>query len=473
MAAHTLPPLDKVDPVKAWEPWEPEASNPWNLKWAAHLYRRAAFGASLPELREAVQRGLPATFDKLTRTDAEAVTRSDFLTLSGKLFADRNDPGALRGWWIATMVGTFQPLREKMTLFWHNHFATSIAKVQRANLMFAQNKLLRQNALGKFQPFLLDMSKDVAMLIWLDSNSNVKGKPNENYAREIMELFSLGVGNYTETDIREAARAFTGWHTEGDNFDFNKNFHDYGEKTVHGQQGNWNGDDIVRIVLEQPAASRFLVRKLYRYFISETEVPPPALLEPLAVQLRKTDYDIGALVSTMLHSRHFFSDYAYRQRIKSPVEFILGAVQSVGQRLVRPRALVSKMEAMGQQLFAPPNVKGWEGGRSWLNTATVLARHNFGQLLCSGTAQLNLADPDARVAAAVDPAAIIRQEKLTEPVEIVRYLEELVMQGDIGEDARAKLTSFLAEGKPQGDSLDQRIRATIHTLMTMPEYQLA
>src|SRR5262249_17787092 len=340
-------------------------------------------------------------------------------------------------------------------------------------VMFNQNKLLRAYALDKFQPFLLDMSKDVAMLVWLDSNSNVKGKPNENYAREVMELCSLGVGNYTETAIREAARAFTGWHTEGDNFDFNKNFHDYGEKTVHHQTGNWNGDDIVRIVLEQPAASRFLVRKLYRYFISESDVPPPALLEPLAAQLRKSDYDPGALISTMLHSRHFFSDYAYRQRIKSPVEFALGAVQSVGQRLVRPRALVSKMEAMGQQLFAPPNVKGWEGGRSWLNTATVLARHNFAQLLCSGTAQLNLADPDAPLAAAVEPAAIIRQEKLPEPLEIVRYLEDLVIQGDVGEDGRAKLTSFLADGKPQGDALDQRIRGTIHMLMTMPEYQLA
>src|SRR5262249_10172018 len=150
---------------------------------------------------------------------------------------------------------------------------------------------------GKFQPFLLGVSKDPAMLIYLDSNSNIKGKPNENYAREIMELFSLGVGNYTETDIREGARAFTGWHTDGENFDFNKNFHDYGEKPILGQRGDWNGDDMVRIILEQPACAVYLCRKLYRYYVSETEDPPAALLEPLAARLRKSDYDLSDLVA--------------------------------------------------------------------------------------------------------------------------------------------------------------------------------
>ena len=192
--------------------------------------------------------------------------------------------------------------------------------------MFEQNQLLRQHALGKFGRSCSTMSKDPAMLVWLDSNSNVKGKPNENYAREVMELFSLGVGHYTEKDIREAARAFTGWHTDGDDFEFNADVHDDGAKTVLGQTGNWNGDDVVRIVLEQPAAPRFLVRKLYRFFVSETHEPPDALLEPLAEAFRKSDYDIAGLVRTMLSSRHFFSDYAFRQRIKSPVEFVLGAV---------------------------------------------------------------------------------------------------------------------------------------------------
>src|SRR5207244_7295670 len=149
-----------------------------------------------------------------------------------------------------------------LTLFWHNHFATSIVKVESVPLMHRQNVLLYKHALGKFGPFLLEMSRDPAMLIWLDSNNNVKGKPNENYAREVMELFSLGVGNYTEKDIREAARAFTGWHTDAEGFKFKPAAHDGGEKTVLGQKGNWDGGDVIRIVLEQPAAARFLVRKL-------------------------------------------------------------------------------------------------------------------------------------------------------------------------------------------------------------------
>src|SRR5262249_55970070 len=312
-----------------------------------------------------------------------------FLTTYGKRVADQNNATQLRGWWLYCMLNTLQPAREKMTLFWHNHFCSSIAKVQRTTMMFSQNRLLRENALGKFQPFLLGVSKDPAMLIYLDSNSNIKGKPNENYAREIMELFSLGVGNYTEHDIREAARAFTGWHTDGENFDFNKNFHDFGEKTVLGQRGDWDGGDVVRILLEQEACAQSPCRTLSRYYVSETDEPPAAFLEPLAAALRKSDYDVGALVKTILRSRHFFSDYAYRQRIKSPVEYVLTSVKAVGQGFVSPQSLVSKCDAMGQQLYAPPNVKGWPGGQNWLNPATLLARPNSAQALSARTGQID------------------------------------------------------------------------------------
>ena len=161
----------------------------------------------------------------------------------------------------------------RLTLFWHDHFATSLVKVQNPALMYRQNCLLREHALGRFGPMLQAMSRDGAMLIWLDSNSNLKGRPNENYARELMELFSLGVGNYTEKDVREAARAFTGWRTDGTGFNFNRALHDAGSKTILGTTGNWDGGDVVRIVLEQPAAARFLIRKLYRFLVSETSIP--------------------------------------------------------------------------------------------------------------------------------------------------------------------------------------------------------
>ena len=184
--------------------------------------------------------------------------------------------------------------------------------------MFNQNRLIRQHALGKFGPFLHDMSKDAAMIVWLDNNSNVKAHPNENYAREVMELFSLGVGHYTEKDIREAARAFTGWHTNGGEFDFNARFHDDGEKTVLGQTGNWNGDDVLDILLKRADCAEFLVRKLYRTFVSELQDPPAKLLAPLAESFRKTDYDIADLVRRMLSSRHFFSAHAYPSKDQKP-----------------------------------------------------------------------------------------------------------------------------------------------------------
>jgi uncharacterized protein (DUF1800 family) len=474
MAKTSLPSLDALDPEQAWQPWQPHDGDPWNLKWAAHLYRRAGFGAAPTELHAAVKDGLSATFDRLFRTDAEAEERNQFLTVNGERVAAQNNAYQLRGWWLYAMLNSLQPAREKLALFWHNHFATSIAKVQRTTLMYGQNRLLRHHALGKFGPFLQAMSKDPAMLVWLDSNSNVKSHPNENYAREVMELFSLGVGNYSEHDIREAARAFTGWHTDGDQYEFNPNFHDFGQKTVLGQTGNWDGDDVVRILLEQPAASHFLVRKLYRYLISEAQEPPARLLEPLAVSFRRGDYDITALVRTMLQSRLFFSEHAYRQRIKCPVEYVLGAVKSVGQGFVSPQSLVKKLEAMGQELFAPPNVKGWVMGRAWLNTATVLARANFAQSLSAGTGQLNLSDPTATIGVAVDPAALLRREGVTDPVRIVSFLAEILLDGELADAARARLVAFLGEGKlPQGPALDQRVRDAVHAMMTTPEYELA
>ena len=275
---------------------------------------------------------------------------------------------ALQDWWLHRMIHTTHPLREKMTLFWHNHFATSIVKVRQPALMLQQNVLIRKHALGKFGPFLLEMSRDPAMLVWLDSNSNVKGKPNENYAREVMELFTLGVGHYTEKDIREAARAFTGWHTDGRKFAFNRSRHDDGTKTVLGQTGDWDGGDVVRIVLEQPAAARFLVRKLYRYFISEGGRPPDAPARAAGRPFRDSGYDIADLVGTMLRSRLFFSDHAFRQRIKSPVEYVVGMLRGLEAKAAPSPEYVPPqqprlMDGLGQALFAPPNVKGWAGRR--------------------------------------------------------------------------------------------------------------
>ena len=278
------------------------------------------------------------------------------------------------------------PLREKLTLFWHNHFATSYAKVRSTKLMFEQNAILRKHALGKFRPFLLDMSRDTAMLVWLDSNRNVKGAPNENYAREVMELFSLGVGNYTEKDIQEAARAFTGWHhdTEVVKFEFNRDLHDDGAKTIFGKTGKFTGEDVVRLCCEQAACAKFLVGKLYAFLVSETP-PPKELLAPLADRFRTSDYDIAGLVGTMLGSRLFFSEHAYRKRVKWPVEYALGAINAAVPSRVPLSDVIDPLAKMGQPLFAPPNVKGWRTGTDWLNSATLLARNNFAETVALGT----------------------------------------------------------------------------------------
>jgi hypothetical protein len=502
-----------LDPVEAWKPWEPDAKHPFDLKAAGHLYRRAAFGGSLAELRQAVKQGPAATLDRLLDGEPESKSRFDFIEKTGLLIARRDNPQDLRGWWLYAMLHSNYPLREKLTLFWHDHFATSVNKVTSTQLMFQQNMTLRKHALGKFEPFLQAMSKDPAMLIWLDSNANVKGKPNENYARELMELFSLGVGNYTEKDIREAARAFTGWQTEEGGFNFEAGKHDDGEKTVLGKKGKWNGDDVVKICVEQPACALFIARKLYRFYVSDAETPTNTFLAPLADAFRKSGGDIKEMVRRILSSRHFFSEHAYRQRIKSPVELTVGAVWSLTNREVPQTALVPRQEDMGQALFAPPNVKGWPGGTAWLNTSTVLSRHNFARAISIGDLkamptrrrgrfddfeaereeallreeEARLLAEEAKRAAEGKPAPmpppppppanldlvrLVREEKAATPEAAVGVLLDVLLQGDVSPEARAKLVTFLKQGDPKGEERDRRIREVAHMIMTMPEYQL-
>jgi hypothetical protein len=346
---------------------------------AAHLFRRAAFGAKPSEIDRALGDGLPKTLDKLLAGAPDAEALLEVYTEAGVSCRETKN---LQVWWLSLMLEGGHPLREKLTLFWHNHFATSINKVREIPLMFEQNLTLRKHSLGKFRPFLLEMGKNPAMLIWLDSNQNVKEAPNENFARELMELFSLGVGNYTEKDIREAARAFSGWHTDSayphEAFEFNAIEHDEGLKTFFGQIGNWNGDDIVRLCCDRSSCAKFLVGKLYNFLVSET--PPPAgLLTPLEERFRKSDYDIADLARTMMGSRFFFSPHAFRKRVKWPVEYGIEAIRSVIPGRIPLSNLVESLPQMGQVLFAPPNVKGWRTGFDWLNSATVLARNNFAE----------------------------------------------------------------------------------------------
>jgi uncharacterized protein (DUF1800 family) len=309
------------------------------------------------------------------------------------------------------------------------------------------------------------------MMVWLDTNLNKKGMPNENYSRELMELFSLGIGNYTEDDVREGARAFTGWEIKDGKFSFNKAQHDAGSKTFLGRTGDWDGDDIVRICLEQKAAPHFLTGKLFRCFISETLTPTPELLEPLATRFRQSDYDIGDLVATMLRSNLFFAKPAYRTRVKSPTDFALGIVHALEGRL-GTIGLAVALEGLGQRLFYPPSVKGWDGGTAWINSTTLLQRQNLALALTS--------TQDDRFGRRTDPAAIARKYGRQGDEEVVAFFVNLFVQGDLPPDSHARLLDYLRKARSQGypvywteqDVAEHRVRAVCHLLLTQPEFQL-
>src|SRR5262245_3122442 len=291
-----------IDPKWAWAPYTPGDKNPWDLRKVGHLYRRAAFGANWSELQEGLRAGPEAAVERLLTGGAGAEEDDRGTAKFSELIRRNNNDNQARAWWLYRMVNTRHPLREKITLLWHNHFATSNAKVQNVGYMLGQYDLMHRYALGNFRQMLVEMSEDPAMMVWLDTAQSKKGQPNENYARELMELFSLGIGNYTETDIREAAKAFTGWELRAGKAFFNKDQHDDTEKAVIGQKGKWQGRDIVRICLEQPACPYFVTGKLFRYLVSETVAPTKELLAPLAKQLRDGDFDIAPVVRTILRS---------------------------------------------------------------------------------------------------------------------------------------------------------------------------
>jgi uncharacterized protein (DUF1800 family) len=463
----------KIDAKTAWEPYRPSADNPWDLRKVGHLYRRAGFGATWAELQAALADGPEKTLDRVLAGTPET---DDFTRTSDFMASDRSmPPGApgprLAAWWLDRMLKTGHPLREKLTLFWHNHFATSNAKVQNARLMLGQYRLMHRHALDSFAELLVEMGTDPAMLVWLDAKDSTKGKPNENYARELMELFSLGIGHYTETDVREAARAFTGYEVKDGKGAFNPRQHDATEKTVIGRTGKFKGEDVAKLCLDQPACPRFIVRKLYAFLVSEAEPPSPELIDPLAEQYRASGFDTGKLVSTLLRSNLFFSPAAYRARIKSPVDFACGTVRGL-EGSVGALPLASALESLGQVLFAPPSVKGWDGGPAWLNAQTLLFRNNLALALTS--------TDDTRFGRRCDPAALLARHGKRGDVEVVDFLLGVFLQNDVPADARGKLLDYLSSAKTTkvpvywtaDDVANHRLRAVAHLVLTLPEFQL-
>lgn len=445
---------NSTDPRWAWAAYEPDANRPWNLVRAGHLYRRAAFGASWDQLQQALFDGPQKTIDKLLHPHGDITgfdqTLDEYEEAAGSV-------NQLRAWWLRRMIQTPHPLQEKMTLFWHSYFATNAEKVKNTRLMREHISFLRNQALGSFRNLLEGISRDPAIFLWLGAEENRKARPNDNLPRAIMQNFTLGHENCTEKDIREASKAFTGWFVLRNRLRFIAREHDNGIKHILGQQGKFTSRDVMRIILNQPETPRRLVRKLYRWLISETNQPTEVLIQPLAESFA-TDYNVTKLVETMLRSNLFFSASAYRSRIKCPVEFALGIVKAL-EAMVSTTQLAGDLADLGQNLCHPPTVNGWAGGKHWIDSATIVRRDNLAWAMLQGS------DP---YGSRLNPLAVARKHGHIKVDSAIRFMLDLFVQGDITPRTLEKMMQTA-----QDSNTDETLRRLTHAVVTLAEFQLA
>jgi uncharacterized protein (DUF1800 family) len=458
------------DPEWAWAPFEPSAAQPWDRARVAHLQRRAGFAAPWPVLERDLREGPSASIERLLKGEsnsADGTPAAEFESTLDAMSAALAPSAALariQAVWLYRMIHTPHPLRERMTLFWHNHFATSDVKVQSPLLMHRQNTLLRAGALGDFRALVTAMGKDPAMLIWLDATVNRKAKPNENYARELMELFTLGRSRYTEHDIREAARAFTGWFVVRDQFQDVSREHDRGVKTVLGRTGHWTGDDIPRILLEQPSCPRFICRKLFRHLVSETHTPSDKMIEPLAAAFRYADFKIARPVEMIMRSNLFYHPSMRRRRVKCPIEFAVGTIRALEilDPTVYMGALAEACGRMGQHLFAPPSVAGWDDGLGWINSTAMLGRANLSLGL--------LSESDAGLGGRKDPWVVARERGFGRRAQLAGFFIDLLTQDGLDPKTRQQIENAAVQ---PGTSDEAAAREVVRLILSSPEYQLA
>jgi uncharacterized protein (DUF1800 family) len=377
-----------MTPADCWVPFVPDTQMPWNLRRVVHLHRQAGFAGTWQELQRDLKEGPAASVERFLPGQVSAAASPSFgptADLLAEAAVTAGDIGRVKAWWFYRMLFGPDPLREKLTLLWHNHFATANSKVQNAALMQRQNETLRKHARGKFKELLNAGVREPALLLYLDAQANRKSHPNENLARELMELFSVGVGRYTEADVKEAARALTGWSVEDGQFLEIPARHDPGEKTLFGKIGRWTGSDLINLLLEQPGTAERIAFKLCKQFFGENVVPPAAT-NKLVSGLREHGLDIGWAVAVILKSRVFFADANLDNQVSGPVEFVVGAARALELFDPAPStlALADWSARMGQDLFDPPNVGGWPGGRAWIHTRSMIARANYAVALVSG-----------------------------------------------------------------------------------------
>lgn len=394
------------------------------------------------------------------------------------------DMQQLRYDWLQRMTDTTRPLQEKLTLFWHGHFATSAVKVKDAYFMWLQIDTFRRKGMGNWLALLEAVATDPAMLIWLDQAQSRRQHPNENFARECMELFALGEGHYTEKDVTEAARAMTGWSLDRGNeaYVYRERLHDDGVKTVLGQTGNFDGHDVLQIIVSQPQAARFITTKLWKFFASD-DAPDPKLVDAMAENFCAGGNNFAPFLRTLFSSEEFYDKAVVAAKIKSPVQWLVSTVRLL-QRDLPPSLVATQMtKSLGQELLLPPNVKGWDGGLSWITTNTLLARYNQAAILVMGQGNLGAdgggrpgqkfiaerANQMARKMVPADVSKIIKEDERDDHNAIIAKLEKWFITGELSEKHRQVLRDYL---EPRAALDDQDIRHAIRLIMSTPEYQV-
>jgi len=456
-----------VDPDTNWQRWQPTADEPWDLRRVWHLWRRAGFGATWGELQRDLWDGVDASVDRMltgeSRSDGIPDGFDEMADVIGGAAVAARHPERLKAWWLYRMLFSPDPLGERLALMWHNHFATSNAKVDDVVLMHQQNEIFRAHGRSTFDELLPRVVKHPALLVWLDAEANRKDHPNENLARELMELFTLGVGNYSESDIKEAARALTGWTVVNGQFREFSQYHDEGTKTILGHMGNTAGDDLLDILLSHPATARRIAWRICDAFMGEDAVSAVALDE-LAEGLHNRGLDLGWAIETVLRSRAFFAEANIGNRVLGPIEFTIGAVRALELSDPPPSTflLAEQVSRLGQAPFYPPNVFGWDGGRTWINARSLVGRGNLAVALVEG----RLRSPEHPF----DALDLARRHKVPDNLEALCGFFLQLLTG-AGADAQFA-DSIIAVATAEADADDRVARRMVSAILGSPRAQI-